>query len=343
MAFHQGGEAAGAKHLAEGELSGCCDARTVLLMIAAPPEALAHPPRRDCCHVAAGTPVEVELVNQVSSAVQKSGDKFAVRLAAPLIVNGKVVLPAGTPGVGEVLQSSGPQIGGKPAKMVLTASHLTYEHRRIALNALQLARPGSNNSKTSQLVGLSGMAFGPLHIVGIVVPGGEVVFRPGTVATAKVAATITLPPLEAASAREIAATSHATDAVAQETVGPIAIPPPPRGQGQVVFFRPKSVLGTGQWFNVREGDQPLGKLTNGAYFVHPTTPGVHTYTAKLEPELKDHLTLKVDAGETYFVEGLLTGGLVIGAADLSPASRDRFNAAAKDLKLASKERDANRR
>jgi len=289
-----------------------------------------------CCRVAAGTSVQIELVHQVSSAVQRRGDTFALRLAAPLIVNGMVVLRKGAPGVGEVIESAPPGIGGKPAEMVLAASYLTSRHGRVTLNALQLAGPGHDNSKTSQALGLSGIAFAPLGLVGIVIHGGEVVFRPGTVATAKVASAITLPPLGRASRRDIAAAaSLATRDSALEVAGPIAIAPPPPGQGQVVFFRAKSLLGAGQWFNVREAGHALGKLTNGAYFVQITSPGIHTYTAIFEPELKDHLKLDVDAGETYFVEGTLTGGLVIGAADLSPSNRGKFNTAAKDLKLAS--------
>ena len=50
--------------------------------------------------------------------------------------------------------------------------------------------------------------------------------------------------------------------------------------------------------------------------------------------MKDKLKLKVDAGETYFVHGVIAGGLVIGAADLQPSDRAAFNAAAKTLKLA---------
>jgi len=52
----------------------------------------------------------------------------------------------------------------------------------------------------------------------------------------------------------------------------------------------------------------------------------------LEPELKDKLKLKVDAGETYYVKGDITGGLVLGAANLSPSDQSAFDAAAKDLK-----------
>ncbi|MEI9890139.1 MAG: hypothetical protein WDN45_05510 [Caulobacteraceae bacterium] len=85
--------------------------------------------------------------------------------------------------------------------------------------------------------------------------------------------------------------------------GPITLPAPARGQGQVVFFRKKSLLGTGQWFNVREDGKALGKLTNGAYFVQPATPGTHTFTAKTEPEFGDKLTLKIDAGGDLFRRG----------------------------------------
>lgn len=309
----------------------------VFFILAASTAAVAAPARdktqRACCHVAAGTLVSVELVDQVSSAVQKTGDTFALRLAAPLVVHGQVVLRTGTPGVGEVIYSAGPEIGGKPAKMVLAASYLRTRRGRIPLDALQLARPGHDRASASQLTGLSGMVFAPLQIVGIVVPGGEVVFRSGTVATAKLATAVTLPPQGHASPRDLAAVSAAGDA-GLETSGQIALTPPPRGEGQVVFFRARSPLGIGRWFTVRESGKALGKLGNGSYFIQVATPGLHTYTTRLEPELKDHLTLKVDAGETYFVEGALTGGLVLGAADLLPSSPERFEKAAKDLKPA---------
>jgi hypothetical protein len=287
-----------------------------------------------CCHIAAGTPVEIALVEKLSTETQKTGDVFPLLLASPLVVDGMVVVPAGARGEGEVIESMGPEIGGKGAKMVLAAKYIDGPHGRIALNALQLAQPGHDNSRASQLVGLSGMAFAPLRFVGIVVPGGNVEIRPDTVASAKVAVAVTLPPLRRANPKELASAAKTDSAAAMEVEGPIDLRPPPRGQGQVVFFRPKSLMGTGQWFKVRENGQEVGKLGNGVYFVQVTSPGVHTYSAKFEPELKDHLTLKVDPGETYFVEGALTGGLVVGAADLTPSTRERFEAAAKDLKPA---------
>jgi hypothetical protein len=284
-----------------------------------------------CCRVPAGSVLQVELAEPVGTAKQKTGDRFALRLAAPLIVNGRVLLRAGTPGVGEVVQASGPGLGGKAAKLVLAADYLTLGARTVPLDGLQLAAAGKGNVTAAEVIGLSGIVLGPIGFVGMAVQGGNVDFPAGTKAMAKVSETTLLHPLRRATRRDRAL---AQDAVAPETAetGLVDVPAPPPGQGQVVFFRAHSLLGTGQWFNVREDGQALGKLTNGAYFIQPESPGLHTYTAVSEPELKDSLKLKIAAGETYFVEGILTKGVIIGAADLTPSDRAAFEKVAANLK-----------
>jgi hypothetical protein len=294
------------------------------------------PPARSCCHVPAGALVEVELADQLSTKVQRSGDSFALRLTAPLIVDGRIVLPAGTPGVGQVVDSARPGMGGKPGELVLAARYLERRGVRTPLEGLQLAAAGRDNSNAAQVVGLSGIVFGPLGLAGMAVQGGAAVFPAGTRATARIADDVDLASLGRASRAAVAHASAelASDAAASVDVGSIEIPPPPAGEGQVIFFRDKSLLGTGQWFNVREDGKALGKLDNGAYFIQVTQPGPHSYTATEEPELKSKLKLEVDAGESYFVRGTLTKGLVIGAADLSPSDRATFNKDSKSLKLA---------
>jgi hypothetical protein len=310
----------------------------VSLALSTAPALAQHPPRSaSCCRVPAGAQVDVELVDPVSTKAQKSGDTFALRLAAPLIVNGEVVLRTGTPGVGEVIESARPGMGGKAAKLVLAARYLSSRHVRVPLQGLQLAAAGRDNSRAAQAASLSGIAFAPLGFIGLAVKGGEVVFPPGTRATAKVADDMVLPPLGRASRQamaDAARTASAADVAASDVGGSIDIPPPPAGEGQVIFFRNKSLLGAGQWFNVREAGKALGKLTNGAYFIQVTTPGPHTYTATEEPEFKDRLKLEVDPGETYFVEGTLTKGVVIGVADLSPSDRATFDKHSSELKAA---------
>ena len=290
----------------------------------------AHSATPACCRLRANTVIPVELVDAVGAKTQNPGDSFAFRVAAPVIVDGRLVIRPGALGVGDVVQASKRGLGGKAAKMILAARSLTVGKKTIALRGMQLGGAGRGYANTANALGIGGIAFAPLGIVGFAVRGGNVEFAAGTAASAKVAADVILPPLGRPTRAERA---QAAAAVRSEAIadGAIALPAPPRGRGQVVFFRPKTVLGTGQWFNVREDGRALGKLTNGAWFVQTVVPGPHTYTASTEPEFKDQLSLQVDAGETYFVEGELTKGVVIGVANLAPSGRAEFNKASKTL------------
>ena len=299
----------------------------------APTRHTTHHASRICCQAPAGTPVQVELAEPVSTRHQKTGDTFNLRLAAPLVVDDHILLREGTPGVGEVVEASRPGLGGKAAKLVLAAQYLDANGRRVPLSALQLARAGRNNARQASAVGLTGIIFAPLGFIGLAVRGGEVDFPEGEHASARLASDVVLPALGPAPRSASGAPQQAVDND-QETPGSIAIPPPPPGKGQIVFFRRKSVLALGQWFKVRENGKAICKLTNGAYCIQITDPGTHTYTAKFEPEMNDHLTLQVDPGETYFVEGSTNKALLVGAADLYPSDHESFNEASRRLKPA---------
>ncbi|MGZ3275402.1 MAG: DUF2846 domain-containing protein [Caulobacteraceae bacterium] len=290
-------------------------------------------PRPDCCVLQEGTPVAVQLVDAVGTRTAKAGDLFPIRLAAPVMVGGQVVLPAGTPGMGRVVQASGPGLGGKGAKLVVAADYLTVGGGTVPLGGLQLTGTGKDRSMAADLASLGGWVSLPLGFVGFAVTGGDIEIPAGTNAAAKVAGPVNLRPLGQATGQDYAQV-QAVFGQAQDSRGWIEVPPPPRGMGQVVFFRAKSLGGFGQWFNVREDGQALGKLTNGAYFVVILPPGEHSFSATSEPEFKDHLTLKVDAGETYYVEGLMTHGVVIGVADLTPSDKARFDAVSGALQAA---------
>ncbi|MBX9402316.1 DUF2846 domain-containing protein [Lysobacter sp. BMK333-48F3] len=110
------------------------------------------------------------------------------------------------------------------------------------------------------------------------------------------------------------------------------IAPPPAGKGQVVFFRPSNFVGGMIGFKVREGKTELGKLRSGKYFVASVEPGAHEYV--VHSETKDVLNLEVEAGETYYVQGSITMGLLVGRPNLSPSDRAAFEAVADKLKLA---------
>jgi hypothetical protein len=316
------------------------------LSVLAPEAALArvsHAPRaRACCRAPAGAMIEVALVDAMNTRSVRTGDSFAIRLAAPLIVDGRILLRSGARGVGVVVDSAKPGLGGKPGELVLAARYIQARRARVALQGLQMAGAGRDNSGAANALGVGGIAFAPLGFIGLAIHGGDVELKAGSVASAKLASDVVLPPLGRATRRELAlaAASDAgrTDAA---NAGSVDVPPPPRGFGEVVFFRAKSLMGTGQWFNVREGGKVVGKLGNGAYFVQVTPPGTHAYSASLEPEFKARLKLQVDRGETYFVAGTLTKGVVLGAADLSPSSRATFEKVAKGLAAAAPTKPAN--
>ena len=107
---------------------------------------------------------------------------------------------------------------------------------------------------------------------------------------------------------------------------------PPEGKGQIVFFRPSKFVGGGVGYKVREDEIELGKLSNGSYFVHVAEPGAHAYV--VHSEAKDVLNIEVEAGETYFVVGGVTMGILAGRPNLSPSDQAAFTAIAAKLKPA---------
>jgi hypothetical protein len=113
------------------------------------------------------------------------------------------------------------------------------------------------------------------------------------------------------------------------------LPAPPAGKGQVVFFRRGGLVGAAIVYKVREGTTAYGTLSPGRYFVVAVDPGKHTYV--VHSESKDEMTLQVDEGETYYVEGTVAMGILVGRPNLTPSNEIAFNAIAKKLKLAKPE------
>lgn len=100
--------------------------------------------------------------------------------------------------------------------------------------------------------------------------------------------------------------------------------------GTIYFFRPSKFVGAAIGFIVREGTTELGKLRNGKYFILHAKPGTHEYV--VHSETKDVLTLEVEAGQTYYVEGTLGAGILAGRPNLSPSDQNTFDSLKSKLK-----------
>lgn len=106
---------------------------------------------------------------------------------------------------------------------------------------------------------------------------------------------------------------------------------PASGKGQVVFFRPGSIMGAALGCTVHEGDQQVARLGSGKYYVVEAEPGVHLYNTR--GEAKDEITLEIEEGETYFIRCNIGMGVMAGRANLSPSDRATFAQRGKKLKM----------
>jgi hypothetical protein len=111
---------------------------------------------------------------------------------------------------------------------------------------------------------------------------------------------------------------------------PDADAPADSQHGTIVFFRPRKMIGAAVGFKVREGETELGKLRNGTFFELQVAPGSHQYV--VHSETQDVLTMEIEAGETYFVQGTLGMGILAGRPNLAPSDRATFESMKDKLK-----------
>ena len=150
-----------------------------------------QPTQTGCCTLANGTLLDIELGEPISSKRQKRGDKFTLRLAAPVTLDGHTVLPAGTPGVGEIIHAAPSGGGGKPGELLLAARYLELDGRQIPLRGFRIGAAGT--SRTNAAMGAS-IAIGPFAQF---IHGREVEIPAGTHASAKLAADTVVAPHDA--------------------------------------------------------------------------------------------------------------------------------------------------
>jgi hypothetical protein len=113
-------------------------------------------------------------------------------------------------------------------------------------------------------------------------------------------------------------------------VGPVQLSAPPTGKGQVVFYRkPLFSLVPFNWI-VRDGKTEVCLMEAGTYCVANVEPGTHTY--EVHSEAKNDLTLEIDAGETYYVIGGISMGIIVNHPTISPAQKAQFDALSARLK-----------
>jgi len=142
-----------------------------------------------CCKLPALTVVELEILDQASSRTSQIGEKVRIRTAAPLLVDGRIIVPAGTEGSAEVVQASKARMMGKGGELVLGLPSLELKGQRIPLKRL---RYGPSTGKGNDT--LTTVAVASIGLPGLLISGGNIEISKGARANAVVTADTLLAP-----------------------------------------------------------------------------------------------------------------------------------------------------
>ncbi len=104
--------------------------------------------------------------------------------------------------------------------------------------------------------------------------------------------------------------------------------------GLVYFYRESHFGGAAIQYDVRDNGNVIGALQSGTYFFENATPGKHTYSAKTEAE--SDVSIDVEAGKTYYVQGTISMGFFAGHPHLTLADSSTAQAALAKLDYATK-------
>ena len=112
--------------------------------------------------VEAGTPIRVTVDQSVSSKTSNPGDHFEASLAAPVIVDGKVVIPSGARARGTVIVAkSAGKFKGNP-ELSVTLDSITVNGQSYAVKTTSVTEAGKGRGKRTAIGAGGGAAVGAL-------------------------------------------------------------------------------------------------------------------------------------------------------------------------------------
>jgi hypothetical protein len=166
--------------------------------------------------VAADTELVFEMGATMTSKDNQRGDRFPLRLAEPLRIDGQLVIPAGTPAMGEVVHADRARAGGQAGELVLAARYLEWDGRQLALKSF---RAGVGKDRSKSAMGVAIVA----SVAGFLVRGGQMEMPAGSLITAKLREAAALPavPEPEATATPEAPAAPETPALIESTQGEI--------------------------------------------------------------------------------------------------------------------------
>lgn len=165
----------------------------LLLLLATLPAAASGDEAPAAVRVPAGTELVFEMLDSVDSKSNQRGDRFRLRLAEPLVLDGQPLVDAGAPAVGEVVHADRARAGGQAGELILAVRELQAGERTVALRGF---RTDVGRDRTRSAVGVA-VAAG---VAGFLVRGGQAVMPAGARVAARTRDEVFLTPRPEAAA-----------------------------------------------------------------------------------------------------------------------------------------------
>lgn len=156
-----------------------------------PTESTATPgPAEGFIRLPAAMPVDIEIAEPVGSNISRIDDMFAIRIGAPVMHDGKVLIASGVLGRGQVVHAAKSTGLGKAGELILAARYIDCGTLRIPLRGLRFDAAGTDRAgQIHTAIVVAGMIAAPLAFI----KGGAALVPVGTHATAKLSTTIDVP------------------------------------------------------------------------------------------------------------------------------------------------------
>lgn len=134
----------------------------------------------------ANTVVELKTLDEVSSKTSKPKDFFRLRVAEDVRVDGRVLIPAGTEAIGQVVHAAKSGAGGKAGELILAARAIKLPQGDVKLRS---GFGAAGQQRTGAALATS-IAVG---VFGLFVHGKDLLLPAGTPVSARVAENTDLP------------------------------------------------------------------------------------------------------------------------------------------------------
>ncbi|WP_116809413.1 hypothetical protein [Steroidobacter cummioxidans] len=144
----------------------------------------------------AGTEIHLRLLEPVASHTHKRGDRFKLEVAQPIAVGEAIIVPAGSPAIGEVVHAAKSGMSGKAGELILATRLLSVGEREVRLRSFTA---GNGENRLALATGLAAT----LGIPALFVVGKNLLLPAGTDVYAKVAADTQLPSVLEVGAGEV--------------------------------------------------------------------------------------------------------------------------------------------